>query len=683
MSAFSDKTSPKDTFIDERCEEIRQLVLTRKAAVMEEFRQKQEESKNNMAAWEESIRQKIETVENKVKSNKERQERIRQEMEKLKPKKAPSSEPIPHPAYNLRDYDDLSFEGLTALEGELLRGSVSKNAGSSGVSSRESSGALFGAFPGASSGESSGLSDKKMNSRIRKMSDSSDKTSPKDTFIDEKCEEIRQLVLTRKAAVMEEFRQKQEKFKNHMTARQEYRQEMENLENSQIRKMSASSDKASDETKDVSRKERDEKMHRIRAESLELIRQELEKIKNNEATSSVPISHPVFNPREYDIFNFLELRALLDEMLEAREETSEAAGTSTKDMSSNEKFEKRRQNFAALLEDFCQKLEKIKNKKTTSSGQMSHQVVNPREDADFSCSGGAAIFVRTVEAYDETSKASGEPVYDLEELENTSTKDMSSEEKYEKRRQNVAALLENVRQTLEKIKHKKATSSISHPVINPGGEADFSSSEVEAIFDKTVEAEDEKSEAAGKPVYDLEDLKKVILDSLDRLSVFRSVYASLERYCSERVGAARATVSASEATSGNPTGNSFEVSSGAFYGAKYVAISEAFEPADQKSDDRRAAGGPVYDPERLTEEGRAVFQKLARSTSTIIPGYTRGGQWEEDYQREQRYWEERDGAAGSSGASSGATSGGAGSGGGTSGEGSGSSSGSSDQKNEN
>ncbi|ULU02660.1 hypothetical protein L3Y34_002327 [Caenorhabditis briggsae] len=316
---------------------------------------------------------------------------------------------------------------------------------------------------------------------------------------------------------------------------------------------------------------------------------------------------------------------------------------------------------------------------------MSHQVVNPREDTDFSCSGGAAIFVRTVEAYDETSKASGEAVYDLEELENTSTKDMSSEEKYEKRRQNVAALLENVRLTLEKIKNKKATSSvsISHPVVNTGGEADFSSSEVEAIFDKTVEAEDEKSEAAGKPVYDLEDLKKVILDSLDRLSVFRSVYASLERYCSERVGAARATVSTSEATSGNPTGNSVEVSSGAFYGAKYVAISEAFEPADQKSDDRRVAGGPVYDPERLTEEGRAVFQKLARSTSTIIPGYTRGGQWEEDYQREQRYWEERDGAAGSSAASSGATSGGAGSGGGTSGEGSGPSSGSSDQKNEN
>ncbi|UMM25278.1 hypothetical protein L5515_005168 [Caenorhabditis briggsae] len=136
-------------------------------------------------------------------------------MEKLKHKKAALSGSSPHTVFNSRELDDLSFEELAALEEtlirrdtdisssevtalpdstleagggggqrskarrtaggpiyylELLKGSVSKNAGSSGVSSREPSGALFGAFSGASSGEkpgassveSSGLSDKKM-----------------------------------------------------------------------------------------------------------------------------------------------------------------------------------------------------------------------------------------------------------------------------------------------------------------------------------------------------------------------------------------------------------------------------------------------------------------------------------------------------------------------------------------
>ncbi|CAO4371292.1 unnamed protein product [Caenorhabditis nigoni] len=299
--------------------------------------------------------------------------------------------------------------------------------------------------------------------------------------------------------------------------------------------------------------------------------------------------------------------------------------------------ETRRQSFAALLEAFCQKLEEIKNKRATSSEQMSHQGVSSSE--------GAAISAKTVEA-------SGEPVNNPEELENASIKEMSKEEKNEMWRQKSAALVENVRQALEKIKNREATSSgpISHPVVNPRGDADFNSSEVTAISDRTVEAEDEPSKAAGKPLYNLEDSTKLMLKDM-------------ERFVLERI----------------PTGNSSGVSSGAFFGAKLGVISGAFEPADQRSEDRRAAGGPVYDPELLTEDGRAVFQKLAKIMSIIIPGYTRGGQWEEDYQREQRYWEERDGAAaGPSGETSGEGSGGA-----ASGEGSGPSSGPSDKKRDN
>ncbi|CAO4371307.1 unnamed protein product [Caenorhabditis nigoni] len=243
---------------------------------------------------------------------------------------------------------------------------------------------------------------------------------------------------------------------------------------------------------------------------------------------------------------------------------------------------------------------------------MSNEVVSSSE--------GAAISAKTIEA-------SGEPVNNPEELENASIKEMSKEEKNEMWRQKSAALVENVRQALEKIKNREATSSgpISHPVVNPRGDADFNSSEVTAISDRTVEAEDEASKAAGKPLYNLEDSTKLMLKDM-------------ERFVLERI----------------PTGNSSGVSSGAFFGAKLGVISGAFEPADQRSEDRRAVGGPVYDPELLTEEGRAVFQKLAKIMSIIIPGYTSGGQWEEDYQREQRYWEERDGAAaGPSGETSG------------------------------
>ncbi|PIC39702.1 hypothetical protein B9Z55_011304 [Caenorhabditis nigoni] len=82
---------------DERIEEIRQLVLTRKAALMEEFRQEQEKSKNDMAAFEEHIRQVVENVKTKIKNNKAR------------------SNLISH-------LDDLSFEELVALEETRKRG---------------------------------------------------------------------------------------------------------------------------------------------------------------------------------------------------------------------------------------------------------------------------------------------------------------------------------------------------------------------------------------------------------------------------------------------------------------------------------------------------------------------------------------------------------------------------------
>ncbi|PIC39703.1 hypothetical protein B9Z55_011304 [Caenorhabditis nigoni] len=97
MSDSSDQPSTQAMSSDERIEEIRQLVLTRKAALMEEFRQEQEKSKNDMAAFEEHIRQVVENVKTKIKNNKAR------------------SNLISH-------LDDLSFEELVALEETRKRG---------------------------------------------------------------------------------------------------------------------------------------------------------------------------------------------------------------------------------------------------------------------------------------------------------------------------------------------------------------------------------------------------------------------------------------------------------------------------------------------------------------------------------------------------------------------------------
>ncbi|CAO4371290.1 unnamed protein product [Caenorhabditis nigoni] len=284
MSVSSDQTSTQGMSSDERIEEIHQLVPRWKAAMMEECRQEQEKSKNDMATFEERIRQEVENVKTKIKNNKARSNLIShlndlsfeelvalEETRKRRDTDCNSSEVTNRSDRTLEPGDQRSEACRTAggpiFYSELLRGSVSKHAGSSGVSSRESSeaayeetsGALFEAFSGASSGEnpgafpgeSSGLSDKKMSS--------------------------------------------------------------------QIRKMSASSDKTSDETKDMASQEipEDEKMNRIRAERRERIRQELYKIRNGR----------VVNRRDYDILDFLELRDLMDKMVKAREEeTSEAAG---------------------------------------------------------------------------------------------------------------------------------------------------------------------------------------------------------------------------------------------------------------------------------------------------------------------------------------------------------------------
>ncbi|PIC39701.1 hypothetical protein B9Z55_011303 [Caenorhabditis nigoni] len=359
MSVSSDKTSTKDEPIDKKCEEIRQLALVIRAAL------------------EEGIRQEKEKLENKLKdSEAARRDRIRQERKKTKINTAPSLETILHQAFNSKELDDLSFEELEAFEEtlrkgdtefsssevtarsdrtfepgdqrsearrtsggpkfylELLRGSVSKHAGLSRVFSRESSEALFGAFTTVGS---SGLSDKKMGSQIRKMSNS-DKTSTKDMFIDKQCEEIRQLALTRKADVMEAFRQEQEKFRNYVAAGEEcMRQKIEKMEN---------------------------KLKTFRGESLESICQELEK----NATTSELVPLTVINLSGDTDFSSskvetVRIRAMPPPHVfrkhKAEDEKSEAVGepvidqevvenTSTKGMSSNENDEKMRLDMSAV-----------------------------------------------------------------------------------------------------------------------------------------------------------------------------------------------------------------------------------------------------------------------------------------------------------------------------------------------
>ncbi|CAO4371289.1 unnamed protein product [Caenorhabditis nigoni] len=359
MSVSSDKTSTKDEPIDKKCEEIRQLALVIRAAL------------------EEGIRQEKEKLENKLKdSEAARRERIRQERKKTKINTAPSLETILHQAFNSRELDDLSFEKLVALEEtlrrrdtdfsssevtarldgtleagdqksearraargpifylELLRGSASKHAGSLGVSSRESSGALFGAFTTVGS---SGLSDKKMDSQIRKMSNS-DKTSTKDMFIDKQCEAIRQLMLTRKADVMEAFSQEQEKFRNYVAAGEEcMRQKIEKMEN---------------------------KLKTFRGESLESICQELEK--NAISSGLVPLT--VINLSGDTDFSSSEVETVRIRAMppphvfrthKAEDKKSEAVGepvnnpeewenASTKGMSSNENDEKMRLDMSAF-----------------------------------------------------------------------------------------------------------------------------------------------------------------------------------------------------------------------------------------------------------------------------------------------------------------------------------------------